>query len=186
MNERRIKRLQEQIKSRIAEVLMREIRDPKVGLVTVTRVELDKEFTICKAYWSVLGDKHQRAHTDRALKRAAGFVQREVGSTLHTRTVPRLTFLYDEQIAEAARIQEQLAELRRERQARTGTDDEGGTGDSGAGDSGAGDSGIGDSGAGHTEEASDQAAPSDNSPDSGPGPNGDSQPPQPGSSPLGS
>ena len=133
MNERRIKRLQEQINARIAEVLMREIRDPKVGLVTITRVELDREFTICKAFWSVFGKEHQRAHTDRALKRAAGFVQREVGATLHTRTVPRLSFHYDEQIAEAARIQEQLAELRREREAREAAaapaSDEGGTAD---------------------------------------------------------
>jgi ribosome-binding factor A len=118
MNERRIKRLQEQLKARIAEILMREIRDPKVGIVTITRVELDREFTSCKAYWSVLGDGRQRAHTERALRRASGFVQREMGSTLHTRTVPHLVFIYDDEMAEAFRIQEQLAELRREREER--------------------------------------------------------------------
>lgn len=126
MNERRIKRLQEQLKARIAEILMREIRDPKVGIVTITRIELDREFTSCKAYWSVLGDGRQRAHTERALRRASGFVQREMGSTLHTRTVPHLVFIYDDEMAEAFRIQEQLAELRREREGREaahGTDE---------------------------------------------------------------
>ena len=47
MNERRIKRLQEQIKVRIAEILQREVADRKIGMVTITRVELDREFTIC-------------------------------------------------------------------------------------------------------------------------------------------
>jgi len=49
MNERRIQRLQEQIKQRLAEVLQRDIADPKLGLVTIARVELDAEFTICRA-----------------------------------------------------------------------------------------------------------------------------------------
>ena len=56
MNERRIQRLESQIQQRTAEILMRELRDPKIGLVTITRVELDSEFTICKVFYSVLGD----------------------------------------------------------------------------------------------------------------------------------
>ena len=118
MNERRIKRLQEQIKARIAEVLQREIADREIGMVTITRVELDREFTLCKAYWSVIGDAHQRAHTERALRRARGFIQREMVSTLHTRTVPRLEMVFDEAIAGAARINTLLHELREEREAR--------------------------------------------------------------------
>ena len=120
MNERRIKRLQEQIKIRIAEILQREVADRKIGMVTITRVELDREFTICKAFWSVMGDEHQRAHTERALKRARGYIQREMVSVLHTRTVPRLEMVFDEAIGRAAKINDLLHELREERLGRIG------------------------------------------------------------------
>jgi ribosome-binding factor A len=120
MNERRIARLQEEIKARVAEILMREIADPKLGLVTVTRVELDREFTTCKVYWSVLGDDAARTRSAATLARARSFVQREVGNGLRTRTVPRLTFVFDESIAGAIRIQNLLRELNAERPAQEG------------------------------------------------------------------
>jgi len=118
MNPRRIARLQEQIKARIAEVLMKEIADPGLGLVTITRVEVDKEFTTCKAFWSVLGDVKERKKQEQLLRRATPFIQREVASVLRTRTVPRLSFWFDESIEGAARMQEKLNALREEREAR--------------------------------------------------------------------
>lgn len=120
MNERRLHRLEAQIQARIAEILLRELQDPKIGMVTIARVELDSEFTHCRVFWSVLGEGHQRAHTDRALQRARGFIQREVGKTLHTRTVPHLQFEFDESIAGAVKMQQTLLDLRQERQERTG------------------------------------------------------------------
>lgn len=132
MNERRIQRLQEQIKARIAGILLRELADPEIGLVTISRVELDREFTVCKAYWSVLGAAKDKARTERALQRARGFVQREVGASLRTRSVPRLEFVFDESIAGAVRMQEILHDLRAERQARTGAQDEDAAPDAGA------------------------------------------------------
>lgn len=120
MNERRIQRLEAQIQARVAEILMRELQDPKLGMVTVSRVELDREFTKCVVYWSVLGDQKKRAATRGALNRARGFVQREVGASLSTRTVPHLEFAFDESIEGAVKMQSTLEELRREREERTG------------------------------------------------------------------
>ncbi|MEO6594466.1 MAG: 30S ribosome-binding factor RbfA [Planctomycetota bacterium] len=123
MNERRIARLQEQIKQRLAEVLQREINDPKLGLVTVTRVELDSEFTTCKAYWSVVAptkaaEAKARMDSESVLRRASGFCQREVGKALRTRTIPHLEFLFDEGIAGAIRVNQLLEDLRHERELR--------------------------------------------------------------------
>lgn len=128
MNERRIARLQEQIKQRLAEILMREINDPKLGMVTITRVELDKEFTRCKAYWSVLGkslsgDEAAQKKTAGVLRRARGLCQRAMGETLHTRTVPHLDFVFDTGITEAIRLNSLMADLRREREERDGGSD---------------------------------------------------------------
>jgi ribosome-binding factor A len=120
MNERRLHRLESQIKARIAEILLRDLQDPKIGMVTISRVELDSEFTQCKVFWSVLGDHGTKAATERALTRARGFIQREMGTALHTRTVPHLQFHFDESIAGALKMQQTLDDLRRERELRTG------------------------------------------------------------------
>ena len=120
MNERRIQRLEAQIQQRVAEILMRELQDPKLGMVTITRVELDSEFTQCRVYWSIFGTDKQWAQTRGALQRARGFVQREVGASLTTRSVPHLDFVFDESITGAVKMQDTLSELRKEREDRTG------------------------------------------------------------------
>jgi ribosome-binding factor A len=116
MNERRLQRLQEQIKERLAEILLRDLADPKLGMVTISRVELDAEFTLCKAYWSVIatsgkGEERARADSDTVLQRARGFCQREVGKSLNTRTIPRLEFVHDAGVAGAVRINQLLKDL---------------------------------------------------------------------------
>lgn len=123
MNERRLARLQEQIKQRLAEILLRDIADPKMGLVTISRVELDAEFTVCKAYWSVFAptpaaEAKAKAQSSEALARARGFCQREVGKTLATRTVPHLEFVHDVGIAGGARMNQLLKDLQHEREQR--------------------------------------------------------------------
>lgn len=118
MNERRLARLQEQIKHRLAELFLREIADPKLGMVTITRIELDSEFTQCKAYWSVIGDEAQRKRSEGVLRRARGFCQRAIADAISTRTVPHLEFLHDAGIEGAIRMNRLLDELREEREAR--------------------------------------------------------------------
>lgn len=135
MNERRLARLKQQIKQRLAEVLHRDLADPKLGMVTITRIELDTEFSHCKAYWSVLAgsDQEEKAKRDSAavLGRARGFCQREMARVLHTRSVPHLEFLFDEGIGAAIRMNKLLNELHPEGE-KAG---DGATGDAPAGDS---------------------------------------------------
>lgn len=126
MNERRLARLQEQIKQRLAEVLQRDLADPRLGLVTISRVELDAEFTRCKAFWSVLAanpaaEAKAKANSAAALQRARGFCQREVGKSLDTRTVPHLEFVFDDGVGGAVRMTRLLDELKQERSQREGT-----------------------------------------------------------------
>ncbi|MBM4062627.1 MAG: 30S ribosome-binding factor RbfA [Planctomycetes bacterium] len=118
MNDRRIARLQEQIKQVLAETLQRDLADPKLGLVTITRVEVDAEFTVCKAFWSVLGDDRVRRDSAGVLARARGLCQRAIGKAIHTRTVPRLEFAHDEGIAGAIRVNRLLQQLEADRRAR--------------------------------------------------------------------
>jgi ribosome-binding factor A len=120
MNERRLARLQEQIKERLATILQRDLADPKLGLVTITRVELDPEFTQCKAYWSVIaptaaGEAKAKAQSAEVLARARSLCQREMGKGLATRTVPHLEFVHDEGISGAVRVNRLLKDLADER-----------------------------------------------------------------------
>ncbi|MFK7740219.1 MAG: 30S ribosome-binding factor RbfA [Planctomycetota bacterium] len=115
MNERRLARLAQQIKQRLAVILQRELADPKLGLVTITRIELDTEFTHCKAYWSVIAPTGEEARARRdsseALARARGFCQREMGRVLHTRSIPQLQFYFDEGISRSIEMNKLLKEL---------------------------------------------------------------------------
>ncbi|MFN6145008.1 MAG: 30S ribosome-binding factor RbfA [Planctomycetota bacterium] len=120
MNERRIARLQEQLKQRLAELLQRDVADPKLGFVTISRVELDAEFTVCKAYWSVLaptsvGEAKAKTQSAEVLTRARGMLQREMGKGLATRTIPRLEFVFDEGVGGAVRVNRLLADLAKDR-----------------------------------------------------------------------
>ena len=120
MNERRIKRLQEQIKGRVAQVVGYELSDPRRGLITITKVELDREVSHCKVYWTVLGDEKARKLNGRMLDHATAFVQREVAAILHIRNVPKVRFVFDESIQGALRVQGIIDKLRDERLAREG------------------------------------------------------------------
>lgn len=115
MNERRIARLREQIKQTLAQVLLRDLADPKLGMVTITRIELDSEFTQCKAYWSVFGDEKQQKDSNAALRRARGLCQRAIGKAVRARSMPHLEFVFDEGIGGAIRLNTLIDELAAER-----------------------------------------------------------------------
>jgi ribosome-binding factor A len=112
VRERRIQRLEELIKERVAEVLHRDMADPRLGLITVTRVRVDREVRTCKVYWSMIGDDKAIRLNERTLEHARGFIQHQVAAVLNTRTVPHVTFAFDESIAGAARIEAILKQIR--------------------------------------------------------------------------
>jgi ribosome-binding factor A len=115
MNERRIARMQEAIKERVAEIVGHELADPRCGLITITRVKLDKDLAHCRVFWSVVGDDKTRRRNQEMLDHAARHVQHELGEILTVRSVPRVQFLYDESIAGAVRVNDLLRKLREQR-----------------------------------------------------------------------
>lgn len=111
-NPKTIARLEAQIQRRAAHCLQFELSDPRAVFVTITRVELSRDLAHAKVHYSVLGDEADRAKAEHMLERAGGFIQRQVAGVLRTRTVPRLRWVYDDSIAEAARMDQVIREAR--------------------------------------------------------------------------
>ncbi len=109
-SERTVARLQSQIQRRAAHCLQFELSDPRASFITITRVELSPDITSGKIFWSTLDDDRKKA--EHLLEHAAGFIQRQVAGVLRTRTMPRLRWVYDDTIAEAARLDTLIAEAR--------------------------------------------------------------------------
>jgi ribosome-binding factor A len=112
---RRILRLQELILRTVATHVQRELRDPRIGMISITRVKLSPDLTQCRVYWSCFGDENTRRTTERGLEDAIGSIQRAVAGSMHTRVTPRLTLDYDEGLAKAQRMEEIFQKLREER-----------------------------------------------------------------------
>ncbi len=107
----RQKRVAERIRLEIAELLQRELKDPRLALVTVTRVTVDRELAHADVYVSNLGDAADHAVMMAALESAAGFIRREVGRRVRLRLTPNLVFHWDpgmENVEQVARLLDQL------------------------------------------------------------------------------
>ncbi len=107
---RRVERLSEQIREQVAEIIGRDLKDPRIGFVTVTRVRLSGDLRWAKVYVGVLGPSPQREESLGSLRRAAGFVRRELGRRIRLRHTPELTFQYDSGLDASDRIVELLAQ----------------------------------------------------------------------------
>ena len=103
-------RVAEMIKRDLSEILMRDTRDPRLALVSVTNVEVTRDFTFAKVYISSLGDAEEKAAALKALHIASGYLRGQLGRVLEMRTVPVLAFRYDAGIERGARMFELLRE----------------------------------------------------------------------------
>jgi ribosome-binding factor A len=109
----RADRVADQVRSVLAELLMREVHDPGIGFVTLTRAVVSADLQLARVYYTALGDEATRRRTARALERAVPFLRRQVGSRLRLRRIPELRFIYDESIAGQDRIEQLLDEIHR-------------------------------------------------------------------------
>jgi ribosome-binding factor A len=107
----RTERLAEQIRQEASTVLAREVHDPGVGFITLTRVRVTPDLQLARIYFTTLGDAAARRQTERALARVAPFLRRQLGDRLRLRRVPEVAFVYDQSIAHQARVEELIQEI---------------------------------------------------------------------------
>jgi ribosome-binding factor A len=89
-------RLESLLHREIATCVQQELRDPRLGFITIVRVEMTNDLHNVTAYWTLLGDQSQRRLAAQALDQARGFVQRHYAPVVKTRLLPTLAFAYDD------------------------------------------------------------------------------------------
>ncbi len=106
---KRAERVSDQMKQEIADILMRKIKDPRIGFVTVTDVEVADDLRNAKVFVSVYGA--EKATTLKGLESASPYIRSELGKRMRMKFIPELLFRYDESVERGAHINELLHEI---------------------------------------------------------------------------
>ena len=110
----KFEKLAELIKRRLTHVVLYKLKDPRIGFVTITKIELSRDMKLLKAFYTVYGSKADAVKTSCALQDAKGFIQREVAKTLRTKTMPSIRFQVDPTPEKVDRVHKILDALREE------------------------------------------------------------------------
>ena len=110
-NPHRQEKLGELIAVELSDLLRTRVKDPRVGFVSITRVEVSGDYRHAKIYTSVMGNKDEQNGTMRALQHATGFLRHELASRLDLRYTPEIVFKLDLSIEEGARILDLIKEV---------------------------------------------------------------------------
>ncbi|WP_062197899.1 30S ribosome-binding factor RbfA [Massilibacterium senegalense] len=116
MGNMRVNRVAEQMKKEVSDIIAHKIKDPRVGFVTVTDVEVTGDLQQATVFISVLGDEEQKEASLVGLEKAKGFIRSEVGKRIRLRKTPELFFAFDESIQYGNRIDELLMKLKKSEQ----------------------------------------------------------------------
>lgn len=111
----RTDRVNELLREELAQLISREVKDPRIGTVTITGVETSRELDTARVYVQLFGDEGRRSEALGGLSHAAGYLRRRLARTLRLRKVPELRFVLDETLERADRIERLLREIRGER-----------------------------------------------------------------------
>jgi len=112
---RRTERLAEELREEVAQMISGELKDPRIGFVTVTRVSLGPDLRQARVFVGVLGTEKQRQASLAGLKQASGFMRRALGQRLRLRHTPELLFQYDEGLEASDRVARLLDEIHQPR-----------------------------------------------------------------------
>lgn len=97
-------RIAEQIQRELAGLIRLELKDPRVGMVTLTDVEVTADYAHAKVFFTTLGTSDQIAAATAGLNHAAGFLRHELGQRIKLRSIPQLHFIYDESVERGVRL----------------------------------------------------------------------------------
>ena len=118
MSQLRIEKIKELMKQEISKIILQELKDPRIGFVTVTQVEVTRDLSQAKVYVSLMGSEEQIKACWEGLNSSLGFIRREVGHRIRLRITPELFFVIDKSLDYSDHIQKLLLQIQREDEAR--------------------------------------------------------------------
>ncbi|WP_025028666.1 30S ribosome-binding factor RbfA [Caldalkalibacillus mannanilyticus] len=107
----RANRVGEEMKKELSQILQRELKDPRIGFITVTAVEMTGDLSQAKVFLTILGSEEQKENTLKAIGKAAGFIRSELGKRIRLRHTPELIFKVDESIEYGSKIERILEDI---------------------------------------------------------------------------
>jgi ribosome-binding factor A len=110
----RLRRIQEAYKEELSELIQRQLKDPRIGFVSITEVNVTNDFRQAKVYVSVLGDEEAKKKTMAGLERARNYLRLEMGKRVRLRYTPELFFVLDESIEKGIHLSGLLGRLEKE------------------------------------------------------------------------
>jgi len=108
----RYERIAEAIRKEVSTIIHDELKDPRLGFITIVRVELTHDLQSARIFFSVLGNEQEREKSRMALESALGFIRRLIGQRIKLRLVPEIMFKEDHSIEYSVRIEEILQEIK--------------------------------------------------------------------------
>jgi ribosome-binding factor A len=114
----RIEKVSEFIKMELADIILRKVRDDRVGFVTITDVVISKDLRVAKIYCSTFGDEKSRQKTVNGLNQATGFIRHELSQRVTFKFVPELRFFSDDSLERGTRILSKLKEIEKQRETK--------------------------------------------------------------------
>ena len=118
MSSNRPDRVGEAIRVELSQLLAKDVHDPGVGFITLTKVSVTPDLQLARVYYTTLGDEKAQKETDKALRRASPFLRRQIAQRVRLRRVPEIEFFYDKSVAQHDRVERILQELKAEADAR--------------------------------------------------------------------
>ena len=113
---KRAERVADLIHKEISEMLVRSIKDPRIGFVTITRVTVSEDIRLAKVYFSMMGSEAERERSMSGLNSARGYVRKELGRRMRLKHTPDITFHFDPSIEYAIHIAEVIQQLHLEKE----------------------------------------------------------------------
>lgn len=120
----RRRRLEAELKEKIATIVVERLSDPRIGFTTITRVELSRDRKIATVYYTAIGEATKRRTTQRGLQGASTHVQEILSHTLRSRDLPELRFVYDESVEKESTMRNLLEGIAEERASRDRPDED--------------------------------------------------------------
>jgi ribosome-binding factor A len=112
MEGKRSEKVADLIQREVSEMLVKSIKDPRIGFVTITRVTVSQDCRFAKIYFSVAGTLAERENSGKGLDSAKGYVRRELGRRLQLRYTPEIVFQFDPSIEYAIHMEEVMRNIR--------------------------------------------------------------------------